>query len=264
MANTTFANSVLENKIKSILTTGVNVSNYMTLDNSLQAEAGMVKKIHTYSASGSVEDVAQGAGNTGDITSSYSESTYAVGTTQGRFVYYDEEMLTDPACIDAGVKGLAETMVNDLTSKAITEFGKATLKVEYAKTASCPSFDNIVDGIGKMNLEDEAGLFMLINPAMKAALRKELKDDLKYSTDFVSAGYIGHVAGIPVVVSKAVPSGVAFIATKAAVTAFVKEATGIEQDRDANLRKNIVYARKVAVVALTDATKVVKFSQSAI
>ncbi len=263
MANTIFANSVLENKVKSILTTGVNMSNYMTLDDTLQADAGMVKKVHTYSASGSVEDVEQGTGNTGDITSSYAESSYTAKYTQGRFVYYDEEALTDPACIDAGITGLSQKMVNDLTAKAITEFGKATLKVEYLKTASCPSFDNIVDGIGKLNLEDESALFMLINPAMKAALRKELKDDLKYSTDFVSTGYIGHVAGVPVIVSKAVTAGSAFIATKEAVTAFVKKDTEIEQDRDKNLRKNIVYARKVTVVALTDATKVVKFTQAA-
>jgi hypothetical protein len=99
---------------------------------------------------------------------------------------------------------------------------------------------------------------MLINPAEKAEFRKNLKDDLKYSEGFVRKGYIGSVAGVPVIVSKAVPAGEAYLATKEAVTCFVKKGVEIEQQRDANHRKNDVYARKVMLVALTDASQAVK------
>ena len=114
-----------------------------------------------------------------------------------------------------------------------------------------------------MNLEDESGLFLLISPADKAAFRKALKDDLSYSEAYVRTGYIGTVAGVPVIVSKAVPANKGYLATKEAVTLFIKKGTEIEQERDANVRNNKVFARKVAVVALTDATKAVKITIAA-
>ena len=111
-----------------------------------------------------------------------------------------------------------------------------------------------------MNLETEDGLFLLISPADQAAVRKALKDDLKYSEGFVRTGYIGSVCGVPVIVSKAVPTGTAFLATKEAVSVFIKKDTETEYERDADHRKNSYWIRKVAVVALTDATKVVKIT----
>ena len=53
-------------------------------------------------------------------------------------------------------------------------------------------------------------------------------------------------------------------ATKAAVTAFVKKGSEIEQERDADTRENTVYARKVMLVALTDATKIVKITEATV
>ena len=111
-----------------------------------------------------------------------------------------------------------------------------------------------------MNLEDEAGLFMLVSPADQAKILKALKDDLKYSEGFVRTGYIGTVAGVPVIVTKAVEAGKAYLATKEAVTVFIKKDSETEYERDADKRKNSYWVRKFAVVALTDATKVVKIT----
>lgn len=111
--------------------------------------------------------------------------------------------------------------------------------------------------------ESEEGLFMLINPAQLAAFRKNLKDELKYVEANVRTGYIGSVCGVPVVVSKAVPAGEAYLADKKAVTAFIKKGVEVEQERDADHRNNKVFARKVAVVALTDATRVIKLTAAA-
>ena len=104
---------------------------------------------------------------------------------------------------------------------------------------------------------------MLINPAQKATIRKNLGEDLKYSEGFARTGYIGTVCGVPVIVSKAVPAGKAFLATKDAVTCFVKKGSEIEQERDANTRKNMIYSRKVMLIALTDATKLVRITSTA-
>lgn len=259
MAHTIYQNFVLENKIEDILKTKIDLQNYMTVDESLTQAPGMKKVINTYTATGDVEDLAMGAGNTGDITVSFTPTEYTVGVTQGRFQYYDEQEMTDPMVVDAGLDGVAKKMVNDFTTKAIAEFDKATLKT----TPKAWSFDAVVDAIAKLNVEDEDGLFLLISPADKAAVRKALGEDLKYSEGFVRTGYIGTVCGVPVIVSKAVPANTGFLATKEAVTLFVKKGMEIEQERDANVRNNKVFARKVAVVALTNANKVVKISIAA-
>ena len=254
MAHTIYENFVLANKINDILKTQVDLSNYMTIDDSLVENAGMQKIINVYTATGNVEDLEMGEGNQEDIEVGFVPHPYTVGTTQGRFRYYDEQEMTDPMVVDVGLDGLAKTMVNDFTTKAIAEYNKANL-ITYP---AAWSFDAVVDAIAKLNLEDEAGLFLLISPVDQAAFRKALKDDLKYVEGFVRTGYIGTVCGVPVIVSKAVPKSTGYLATKEAITLFVKKDTEIEQERDANIRENKVYARKVTVVALTDATKVVK------
>lgn len=259
MAHTIYQNFILANKVSDILTTQVDLNTYMTVDTELAENAGMKKVINTYTATGNVENLAMGEGNTADIEVSFTPTEYTVGTTQGRFKYYDEQEMTDPMVVDAGLDGIAKTMVNDFTKKAVAEYDKASLTL--AGTAW--TFETVVDAIAKMNLEDETGLFLLISPADQANFRKGLKDDLKYVEGFVRTGYIGSVCGVPVIVSKAVKAGTGYLATKDAITLFIKKDTEIEQERDANTRENRVFVRKVALVALTDATKLVKITVSA-
>lgn len=259
MANQVYDNVVLANKIEDILTTAVDLTSYMTVDTSMTQEAGMKKKINTYKAQGNVETLDMGAGNTGDIEVSFSTKEYEVETVQGRFQYYDEQAMTDPMVVQAGLEGIAKTMINDFTTKAVTEFDKATLTV--ARTGF--AFTDIVDAIAKLNTESEDGLFILVGIADLANFRKELKDDLKYNEDFVRTGYVGSVCGVPVIVTKAITNGNIYLASKEAVTLFIKKDTEVEQERDANVRNNKVYIRKVAVVALTDENKVVKLTPKA-
>ena len=256
MANQVYDNVVLANKIEDILTTAVDLTSYMTVDTSMTQEAGMKKKINTYKAQGNVETLDMGAGNTGDIEVSFSTKEYEVETVQGRFQYYDEQAMTDPMVVQAGLEGIAKTMINDFTAKAVAEFDKATLTVQRTGFA----FTDIVDAIAKLNTESEDGLFILVGVADLAKFRKELQDDLKYSEGFVRTGYVGSVCGVPVIVTKAITNGNIYLASKEAVTLFIKKDTEVEQERDANVRNNKVYIRKVAVVALTDENKVVKLT----
>lgn len=259
MANQVYDNVVLANKIEDILTTAVDLTSYMTVDTSMTQEAGMKKKINTYKATGDVETLTMGNGNTGDIEVSFATKEYDVETVQGRFQYFDEQAMTDPMVVQAGLEGIAKTMINDFTAKAVAEFDKATLTVQRTGFA----FTDIVDAIAKLNTENEDGLFILVGVADLAKFRKELADDLKYSEGFVRTGYVGSVCGVPVIVTKAITNGNIYLASKEAVTLFIKKDTEVEQERDANVRNNKVYIRKVAVVALTDENKVVKLTPKA-
>lgn len=256
MAHQTYENFVLSNKINDILTTQVNLNNYMTIDTSLAEAAGMKKKVITYNSTGNVEQLAMGEGNTESIEVQNTTAEYEVLTYQGKFAFYDEEEMIDPMIVDTGLKHSADSMVNTFTANAIAEMDKAALTV----TAGAWGFDVVVDAIAKMNLEAEEGLFLLVSPEDKAALRKALKDDLVYSEGYVRTGYIGSVCGVPVIVTKAVAAGKAYLATKEAVTVFVKKESETEYERDADTRHNSYWVRKVAVVALTRGDRIVKIT----
>lgn len=261
MANTIYSKFIIEDKVADLLDTKLSVSPFYTLDTSLTESEGMVKKIHTYTATGDVADVEKGAGNTtsDDVEVSFTEKEYTVKFTQGRFPYFDEEAITDAMLVDVGLQKMSANMVNDLTSKFYAELGKATKTSTY--DASGITFANVVDAIALFG-ENEDGLFMLINPSQKAQLRKNLKDELKYVEGFVRTGYIGSICNVPIYTSREVAADTAFIATKEAVTVFTKKEVESETERDANLRKNTIYARRCNVVALTDANKVVKMTKA--
>ena len=261
MANQVYDNFVLENRLESLLLTRVNMNNYVTPDYSLTENPGMTKVIHKYIATGNVEDLAMGVGNSGVFESSFTEESYTVGVTQGKGSYYDEEQMKDPMVVDTIIQGMADQMVNDFTRKAIIEMKKATLGVEcdFTTASSGYLFGKIVDGLSKLG-EDEQGYTVLINPVDRAYFRKQLLDTLQYAEGFARTGYIGSVAGCPVIVSNAVAEHVALIVHRSAVTLFLKKGVQAEQDRDPDIRKNDLYLRKVAVVALTDDTRVVKLA----
>jgi hypothetical protein len=254
MAHIIYENEVLSNKLNEVLKTKVDINPYMTIDTSLSQEAGMKKVINVYTASGEVEALGMGEGNSKEITVSFEPKEYDVKTYQGKFSYYDEQEMTDPLVVDYGIEGAAKTMINTFNDLAIAEFGKASL----AESANAWGFDVVVDAIAKFG--ETQPEFMLINPNSLAGFRKALKDMLSYSEGYARTGYVGSVAGVPVVVSNIVPENTAYLATKDAVTVFVKKDTEIEQDRDKDVRRNDYWVRKVAVVALTDATKVVKIT----
>lgn len=259
MAHKVYENVILSSKLNDILATKVDLNQYMTIDTSMTEEAGMKKTINVYTSTGDVEELGMGEGNSQGIEVTFTAKDYEVKTYQGKFSFYDEQEMKDPMIVDAGLQHSGDIMTNKWTSLAIAEMEKATL----AEEGTAWSFDVVVDAIAKMNLEDESGLFLLISPADKAEFRKALKDDLSYSEGFVRTGYIGTVAGVPVIVTKAVPAGKGYLATKEAVTVFIKKASETEYERDKDIRENTYWVRKVGVVALTDETKIVKISVGA-
>ena len=130
MSNTVFANKVLESKLADLLDTHLNMNQFLTIDRDLAENAGMTKTVNVYTFTGDVEDLAQGVGNTEILEVGFSGTNYTVGTTQGRFAYYDEEAMKDPQIVDMGLKAIADKMTNDLTAKAIDAMDDATLEQE--------------------------------------------------------------------------------------------------------------------------------------
>lgn len=261
MANTVYENFVIEAKLNDLLTTKLDTKTLMTVDNSLTENAGTIKKINKYTYTGTVERLEKGAANTSRGAISYTTSNYEVQVAQQVFDYFDEEFMQDPHVLDFGVEGAANLMVNDMTSSYFDEIAKATLVETYAKGGAL-TYDTVVDAISKMNIEDESGLFLVIGNDLKAQIRKDADFRAKELGKVIADGAIGTLSGVPVICSKAVPAKTAYLATKEAVTLFTKKDNEVEQVRDVEHRKNTVVMRKVNLVALTDATKVVKITEA--
>jgi hypothetical protein len=233
----------------------------MTLDNSLVEHAGMIKKINTYTYAGKIEKVGRTAKNSDNARGKVTVTTkpYNVEVNQQVFDYTDEDQMIDPNVVTVGLKGMAEVTVNDFTDAFFVEAAKATLTQQYP-AATGISYDIVVDAIAQMNLEDEAGLFLIIDPQQKAAIRKD--PDFKGARlgEILFNGQVGTIGGIPVVVSKKATTPV--LATKEAITLFTKKENEVEQSRSIEERINTVVARTVYICALTDATKIVKFAEN--
>lgn len=252
MANTVFNNKVIEAKAKDLLTTKVNTRSLMTVDNELAQEAGMTKTINVYTYTGAAEELGAGEGNSTRGSIAYVGTDYTVKLVQQVFDYQDEDFMKDPTIVDNGVIGATQTMTNKMTADFVAECKKATLTV--AKGAEGLSYDNIVDAISEINVEDESKLVVLIPNEWKADLRKDPDYVAARMGEVVYNGQVGTVAGLPVIASKAVTE--AYVFSPEAIKLFLKKDVEVEQDRDSDTRTNSVYLRAAYLVALVDATKI--------
>lgn len=258
MANVIYENYVLANEIEDQFDSHLDLARFCTIDKSLEGVAGMKKVINRYSATDGTEKLAMGAGNTKSIETSFTPVEYEILLAQNRFQYFDEEAMKDPTAIETGIRHMGTDMFNTEMADIFAEFNKATLAVE----ASTPDFAAFVDMSAKLNLEniEDIELFALVSPADIAKVRKALKDDLKYVEAFARNGYVGSVAGWNLYGKADAVAGTIVGGTRQAVTLFTKKGTEIEQEREANIRKNVIYSRKYYLAALTDATKAVKLT----
>ena len=256
--NTVYANKVLEAKAKDLLLTSVNTRNLMTIDSELSQTAGMTKTINVYTYTGEAEELAAGVGNTASKRGSisYEGKDYTVKMVQQAFDYFDEDFMKDNTIVDNMMKGANQVMVNKMTSDFIGELAKATL----SSTFTTFGYEAIVDGISALNIEDESELFVVIPNAWKKDLRKDADYKAARMGEVVYNGQVGTICGIPVIATNALTDA-AYVMTKEAVKLFIKKDVEVEQDRDADTRTNSVYLRTAYVVALVDATKIVKLSK---
>ena len=266
MANTVFPNKVIEAKAKDILTTQINARSMMTIDTSLTQNAGMVRTINTYTYTGAAEEVAAGSGNSTRGSIAYVGKDYTVKMVQQAFDYLDEDFMKDPVIVDFGIKGATSVMTNKMTSDfysaLATKNGASELVkgITFAKGKAL-SYDVIVDAISELNLEDESKIFIVIPNAWKASLRKDADYKSAQMGEVIYNGQVGTVCGIPVIATKALTDK-AYVMTNEAVTLFLKKDVEVEQDRDADKRKNSVYLRDCYVCALTDATKACRITEA--
>lgn len=258
MAHKIYDNFYLSNEVEDQFNSHLDLMQFCTIDNSLVGEPGMKRKINVYTATNGTEKLAMGQGNSKSIEVTYSEKEYEILMAQNKFEYYDEQEMTDPMLVPVGVRHMGTDMFNTVNADIFAEFNKATLTHE----ADGYGFGTFVDAVAKLNLEQVEGvsIFGFVSPADIAGVRKALNEDLKYVEAFARGGYVGTVAGVNLYGKKDAVPGTIVIGTKEAVTLLNKKGTEIEQERDADTRKNGIFSRKYYLAALTNATKAVKIT----
>lgn len=257
-----YDNFYLSNEVEDQYNSHLDLQQFCTVDNSLVGTAGMIRRINVYRATSGTEKLAMGQGNTKSIEVSYTPEEYKILMAQNKFEYYDEQEMTDPMLVPVGTKHTGIDLFNTVNGDIYGEFKKATMVVLADKY----NFAAFVDAVASLNIEstdnDPATVapqtFAFINGADTAELRKNLAEDLKYVEAYARSGYVGTVAGVNIYTKKDATKGTVVVATRQAVTIFNKKGVEIEQERDANHRKNDIFSRKYYLAALTDATKAVK------
>lgn len=261
MANTPYENFYLSNEVEDQFNSHLDLAQFCTVDRSLEGTAGMKRVINVYSATDGTEKLAKGVGNSKSISVSFEPKEYEILLAQNRFDYYDEEAMTDPNIVPVGMKHAGTDLFNTANADLYAEYKKATLSTEPAAF----DFAAFVDASAKLGLEniEDVQLFAFVSPDDMGAIRKALKDDLKYVEAFAKQGYVGTVAGINLYGKADADKGTIVVATKEAVTLFIKTGVETEQERDSNTRQNSIFNRKYYIAALTDATKAVKMVKTA-
>lgn len=268
MANQVYDNFFLSNEVEDQFNSHLDLQQFCTVDDSLEGVAGMKRLINVYRATSGTEKLVMGEGNTKSIEVSHTQEEYEIALAQNKFEYYDEEAMKDPMLVPVGMKHAGTDMFNTVQSDMYNEFKKTNIVVPVTAF----DFDAFVDATSALNIENLEGVvvFAFVCPKDKGKVRKALKDDLKYIEAYARTGYIGTVAGVNIYTKQDATEGTIVVATKEAVTIFIKKGTEIEQitkdkrsETAANVRKNTVFSRKYYQVALTNESKAVKLELSA-
>ena len=259
MAMTGYENFIIENKMTDLVNTKLDVRSLMTVDNSLAESAGLKKVVNKYTYSGKVEKLAKGAKNTTKGSVTFVPTEYTVTRYQQTFEYNDMDIMKDPYVLDVATNGAATLMSNEIKTEYFTELGKITNSFEYTNF----NYAAIVDALAELDKEVKSDMFIIMGNDLRAAIRKDSDFIASKQGEILYTGQFGTICGVPVLFSKLVPAGTAYITKKDAIKFFVKKDGSVEQDRDIETKDNTVVYERHGVIALVDDTYSVKLTKKA-
>lgn len=257
MAFTGYENFVLENKMTDLVNSRLDVKSLMTVDYSLVENAGLKKTINKYTYSGAVEKLAKGAKNTTIGSVTFVPTTYEVERYQQTYKYNDMDVAQDPYLIDVASRGASEIMANEIRTEYYAELGKISNSFSYEAF----HYAAVVDALAMLDKEVESEMFIIMGNDLRAEIRKDSDFIASKQGEILYTGQFGTVCGLPVLFSKLIPDGTAYITKKDAVKFFVKKEGSVEQDRDVETKDNTVVYERHGVMALVDDTYSVKLTK---
>lgn len=168
------------------------------------------------------------------------------------------EVMQDPYILDVATNGASVLMANQIKTEYFAELAKIGNTFEYDTTFN---YATVVDALAQIDKEVETDMFIIMGNDLKAAIRKDTDFIASKQGEILYTGQFGSICGVPVLFSKLVPAGTAYITKKDAVKFFVKKDGSVEQDRDVETKENTVVYERHGVIALVDDTYSLKITK---
>lgn len=250
MSMTGYENFIIENKMTDLVNSKLNVRSLMTVDNSLTESAGLKKIVNKYTYTGTVEKLAKGAKNSVKGSVTFTPVEYTVNRYQQTFHYNDMDVMQDPYVLDVATNGASVEMANEIRTEYFAELAKISNTFTYETF----NYAAVVDALAQLDKEVEEDMFIVMGNDLRATIRKDADFIASKQGEILYTGQFGTICGVPVLFSKLVPAGKAYITKKDAIKFFVKKEGSVEQDRDIETKDNTVVYERHGVIALVDDT----------
>ena len=253
MINPEVLGAFLETK----LVNAIKLSPLAVVGTELQGRAGNTLTLPTWQYIGDAADLEEGVADTPVALEAQSREIKIKKASKSVEIT-DEALLSgygNPA------DEIATQLLTSIASKVEADCF-AALATASLKQVGQVNADTVADALVKFGEDLDEEMFLFINPADYATIRKNANFSYVNGQQMTIGGTVGYIFNCAVVVSNRVAANTALIVKRGALGIELKRGVNVESDRDI-LRKTNVYSVDEHYVAyLRDASKVIRIAQS--
>ena len=253
MINPEVLGAFLETK----LVNAIKLSPLAVVGTELQGRAGNTLTLPTWQYIGDAADLAEGVADV-PVSLEAQSREITIKKASKSVEITDEALLSgygNPA--DEIASQLLTSIASKVEADCFAALATATLKQVGQVNA-----DTVADALVKFGEDLDEEMFLFINPADYATIRKNANFSYVNGQQMTIGGTVGFIFNCAVVVSNRVAANTALIVKRGALGIELKRGVNVESDRDI-LRKTNVYSVDEHYVAyLRDASKVIRIAQS--
>ena len=239
------------------LVNAIKLSPLAVVGTELQGRAGNTLTLPTWQYVGDAKDLEEGVADTPVALETQSREIKIKKASKSVEIT-DEALLSgygNPA------DEIASQLLTSIASKVEADCF-AALATASLKQVGPVNADTVADALVKFGEDLDEEMFLFINPADYATIRKNANFSYVNGQQMTIGGTVGYIFNCAVVVSNRVAANTALIVKRGALGIELKRGVNVESDRDI-LRKTNVYSVDEHYVAyLRDASKVIKIANA--
>lgn len=258
MAMTKVANiikpEIIADYIDAKLVDKIQLSGLMTVDRTLENNAGDTVSFPQFAYIGDADEMTEGTAlDTSLLTAT--ETKVTVKQIGKAVEISDKAMLSAHGdVLGESTDQILVSMATKIEKDAFAEVEKATLV--HAHTGKVTS-DAIADAMVKFGEDLDEEMFCFINPKHYAEIRKT-NFIAGTATNVQVGGVVGEVYGAKIVLSNRVPQNRMFILKKDALGLVLKRSAEVETDRDILMKSTVISGSQHYAVYLRNQAKAIK------
>ena len=241
------------------LVDAIKLSPLVMIDRTLEGSAGDTLSLPKYQYIGDANAVPEGEAMV-PVALNASKEDVKVAKIGKAVEITDEAVLSaygNP--VDEIGKQLLVAIASKIEDDLFTELRTATLNVTYTGAFAK---EIVVDAQLKFGEDINEAMYLMINPAEYAILRKDKDFVAIQQGERVISGHVGRIYGCDVIVANRVKAGEAFVMKHNALALVMKRKVQCEQDRDILKMTNVFTANEHYAVQLRYDDRVVKIGKA--